>query len=130
MSETTRISAQILGPFLLFAGLVYTVRTEWAREVYAEFAASRALTVLGGAIALLLGLILVRVHDDWSNPPAIVISLIGALTIARGALALAAPSWASATTRAMAESRGFAIAAGVVVTVLGAFLLCYGIAGA
>lgn len=130
MSETTRLIAQILGPFLLFIGAIYTIRADWARGVYAEFAASRALTVLGGVIALLLGLILVRLHDDWSNPPAIVISFIGALAVARGALAVAAPSWASATTRAMAESRAFAIGAGVVTTALGAFLLYYGIAGA
>jgi hypothetical protein len=130
MSETTRIIAQILGPFLLFVGFFYTVRPDWARGVYAEFAGQRALTITGGVIALLLGLILVRVHDDWSNPPAIVISLIGALAVARGALAVTAPSWVNGATRALAESRAFAIGAGALTTALGAFLLYYGIVGA
>lgn len=130
MSETTRILCQILGPYLLFVGIIYTVRAEWARGIYAEFADQRALTIMRGAIALLAGLILVRLHDDWSNAPAIVISLIGALAVARGALAVAAPSWASGTTRALAGSLPFAIGAGIVTAALGAFLLYYGVTGA
>lgn len=130
MDETTRLIAQILGPFLLFAGLVYAVRADWARGIYAEFANSRALIVFSGAMTLMLGLVVLRLHDEWTSAPAIVISLIAAVSVGQGAIALAAPGLSQRSLVAISQSRAVVMTSSLISAALGAFLLYSAITGA
>jgi len=86
MSETTLILARILGAFILITGAGLLIHRRTVGEILDRF---RDDTVLGWIVAvfeLVAALILVAIHNDWSNPLAIVVTLIGWAAVLEAAL--------------------------------------------
>jgi len=87
----TREFARVLGPFLMIVPLAAAVRAPKMHTLLEDFAANPLWPWVVGAFILVLGLIVVAVHTSWSNPPAVVISVVGWLLELRGVVLLAFP---------------------------------------
>lgn len=97
--------------------------------VIADFEKSPGLTFLGAVLALVMGLAAVFVHNLWTDPAAILVSLIGWAVLAKGVLVLAAPEGLMKLAAAIAASPGRVRTAGVFVLILASAFLVPGLEG-
>jgi hypothetical protein len=91
-----------------------------------EIERSPALTLLAGAIAFVIGGALVLAHNFWTDPLAIVVTLIGWVALAEGVIFLAVPGPFLALFRGIARyQRAISIAA----LLFGILILAAGLTG-
>ena len=83
---------------------------------------------LGGLIAFAIGAVIVSLHNDFSGPLAIFISLIGWVALAEGVIMLAFPKVMQAFADKMLGLIGSGKIWGVAVAALGVILLAFGFA--
>jgi hypothetical protein len=83
-SPTTALLALLIGVYLVGTGLGGLVNQDRWRRALDEFAASPALLLIAGAVGFIAGAAIVGVHDLWSDPLAIAVSLIGWSAMAKG----------------------------------------------
>ena len=90
-AEPTRTLARVAGPLLLLTGVAVALRRDKMLAVIDGFAADPALSFTTGVFTLLLGLIVIAVHQRWGSVTQVVISVLGWLLALRGAVLLFAP---------------------------------------
>lgn len=91
-SRTTRMFARVIGPYFLVVPLTAALRASEMQTLLSDFEASPVWAWFGGAITLLLGLLVVALHPYWNGPPAVIVSALGWLMVVRGVLLLAFPA--------------------------------------
>lgn len=89
--ELTILLSKILGLYMLIAGLAIFVNRRHILLAVVGLAHERGAQVIGGVIALLFGLLIVNIHNDWSTLPAALVSVIGWLGIVKGVFYLFMP---------------------------------------
>jgi hypothetical protein len=122
MSARTIYLSRLIGLFLLIAGLDMFVR-------HADFANTIMLMVkdvplmyVTGLIALTVGLAVVLTHNIWSGLPAIVVTLIGWMSLLKGVFLLFLSSGWVASIAGTWDYPGIGIIYGCVFVILGAYL--------
>ncbi len=85
MTETTLVLARILGGYMLIMGAGLLVHRRMGGELLDRLRDDFALTFTMGLMALLIGLVIVSIHNIWAGPLAILITVIGWLAVAEGA---------------------------------------------
>lgn len=91
-SVKTQMFARVLGPFLIIATITAAIRTPQMRELLADFGANPLWPWVVGAFVLILGLVVVALHNSWNTPPAVIVSLVGWAMVLRGVLLMAFPA--------------------------------------
>lgn len=89
--EASRILARIIGPLLIVLAVGVFLNMEFYRSLATEFSKSASLRYLGGFIALLLGLIMLQLHNKWEARWPVVITILGWITAIKGALLILFP---------------------------------------
>jgi len=97
--------------------------------VIADFERQPALVFITALFALFLGLALVMLHNLWTDPTAILVSLLGWLTLVKSLLLLAAPVGLLKFGAAVASSPARIRIWGVAALILAAIYLVLGLAG-
>ena len=117
--------AVLIGLYESAAGLAgLTNQLRWS-EIVAEFDRSPALTFVTGFVAFAIGGTIVLIHNLWTDPLAIVVSLVGWAALAEGLLVLVRPSALLALARRfIRHQRAISIAA----LLFGTFMLVAGFA--
>lgn len=87
----TEILARIFGLYMIAAGVGVLFSRSLFSRMLDELRSGVTLAYLTGLVAFAIGAVTVTLHNEWSNPPAIVISLVGWLALAEGILFLAVP---------------------------------------
>ena len=81
----------LIGLYDLAAGIAgLTGRISWA-AMLDEFERSPALTFVTGFVAFILGGVVIIVHNIWTDPLAIIVSLVGWIAAIEGLLIMAFP---------------------------------------
>jgi hypothetical protein len=111
--------AQLLGLYFLILAVFMLFRKKYVEEIAGDFFATRGLLYFAGAINLLIGLIIVIVHNIWVWDWRVVITLLGYLFILKGVVRMAFPE----TSRAIEPKmlRGYWIIF-VIVAIIGIYL--------
>lgn len=91
-SRRTRMLARVIGPYFLVVPVTAALRAPQLQAVLSDFEASPVWAWFGGAITLLLGLVVVALHPHWNGAPAVIVSVLGWLMVLRGVLLLAFPA--------------------------------------
>ena len=91
-SVRTKSFARVLGPFLTIVSFVAAVRMSEMRTLLSEFAASQVWPWVTGAFVLIGGIAVVAFHNQWRNPAAVIVSLLGWMLVVRGLVLLAFPA--------------------------------------
>jgi hypothetical protein len=119
--------AKAYGIYVFATGLVGLTAPDRWRLIMEDFQRSPALTYVTAVIAFGLGIALVMLHNLWTDPLAIVVSLVGWVILVEGVLLMAAPEGlmkiGEATVGTPARSRlwaVFALIAGVALLLAGA----------
>jgi hypothetical protein len=115
----------LLGAYFLAGGMAALMRGGLWSEMIADFERSPGLVMISGAIAFAIGSLIVSVHNQWTSPAAVIVSATGWMALAEGLSLIAVPQLWLRLARPMMR---YARAWGVVMLVLGAFLLSSAIA--
>jgi len=124
MKNEALILAAYIGPFYLVFGLSMLLYAKQWIKVVTEFAKNHFLMLTQMWIALLIGLIIVNMHNVWALDLSLIITLTGWGALLKGIFYLLAPG--SIIKKLLKckcyKSEGFMLVSGVVMVVLGALL--------
>lgn len=124
----TEMLARIFGLYMLAAGIGVAFNSDNMSRIVEEMRHSAFAFYLGGLIAFSIGAAIVSLHNDFSGPLAIFITLIGWAALAEGVIMLAFPSVMQAFADKLFDLIGSGRIWGIAVAVLGAVLLVLGFA--
>ena len=123
--ETSIYLAQLMGPIYLVVAIGILLNQDHFRAVTKEVAASPALFYLSGALALIIGGLIVILNNVWHGWP-IVITLVGWVAIAKGVVRVALPAQARTWVAKAVANPNMTLVAGVTALALGGFLTAMG----
>jgi uncharacterized membrane protein len=128
-SVLTLTLAKAYGIYMIAIGFSGLTAPERWRMMMEDFQESPGLTYLAAVLVLGFGLAMVILHDLWTDPLAIVVSLFGWVLLLKGVLLMAAPDGllrlGVATVATPDRTRAWA----VVAVIFGAMLLTAGVLG-
>jgi len=124
----TEMLARFFGLYMLAAGIGVALNSDDMFKMIEEMRQSAFAFYLGGLIAFAIGAVIVSLHNDFSGPLAIFITLIGWVALAEGVIMLAFPKVMQSFADKMISLIGSGKAWGIGVAVLGAVLLVLGFA--
>lgn len=127
--QSTLIAARILGPLLLAAGIAFIAQNGRMMRVVNAFIEEDALAVVAAFIALIFGLVIITLHDHWRGFTQIVISVVGWLSLLRGALLLFAPDLMREAAMHFVTTPWLAPIVGLVAALFGLWLTFIGFIG-
>lgn len=125
-STTLTLSlATAMGVYMIAGGLSGLISRDRWRGILDEFMARPGLTYMAGVFVFVMGVAIILAHNIWTDPLAIVVSLIGWVAAIEGLVLIAYPDpllkWAVSFVRpgAIVAFAVFTIVFGVVLLVLG-----------
>lgn len=83
--------AKAYGVYILISGLAGLCAPNRWKLVMDDYAKSPGLTYLTATLVVGLGLVLVSLHNHWTDPLAIIVSLISWIVLVEGILLMALP---------------------------------------
>ena len=125
-SARTQSFARVLGPYLAIVSFVAAVRTSEMRTLLSEFTASQVWPWVTGAFVLIGGIAVVAFHNQWRNPAAVIVSLLGWMLVVRGVVLLAFPAAFTSLADQMIGATGALQTLYVELAVLGVYLTIVG----
>lgn len=126
--ELTIFLAKVLGVYMSIIGIAILFRRKHVMLAIFALAKERFAQLIAGTIALLVGLLLVNVHNDWSSTPAAIVSLIGWAAVLKGIFYLFLPeAHLSKVLHALSE-RSWYLIDGIIVLLVGLYLAGTGFA--
>lgn len=73
----TIIFAKILGLYFLAIGLAFIIQPERFRNIYQQVTKDENFLFLGALLALLIGAVIISVHNIWSMEWPLIITILG-----------------------------------------------------
>jgi uncharacterized membrane protein len=118
--------ARVLGPYLVIVTATAMARCTQMRTLATEFGANSVWPYVTGAFILLSGLIVVALHPYWRGAAAIIVSVLGWMTTAKGFFLMAFPaSYISAVNSAL-DAGNWWMAGFTVIALVGLYLIYVG----
>ena len=124
----TQLLATFVGLYLMAAGIGLLRERDSYSKMLNEFRDNTALGFVTGAFVFALGAAMVSVHNLWTGPLAIIVSMIAWWTIIKGFCLLAIRNQFLRLADAIAMENGALL--GTLIIVLGTALLAAGLVGA
>ena len=103
-------------------GIAMLLNRQMFPEMITQVAQNYAIIFLSGALSLLAGVAIVRVHNVWTGGWPVIITILGWLLIVGGLARMWFPHRASEIAASFGENPTFFLVTGVVLLALGAFL--------
>ena len=123
----TELLAAFIGLYLVAAGIGLLSERDSYSKMLDEFRDNTALGFVTGAFVLALGAAMVAIHNLWSNPLAIIVSVIAWWTLIKGFCLLALRNRFLALANVISFKNS--VLFGAVVIMFGAALLYAGLVG-
>ena len=82
--NTSLLLARIFGPYCMIVALSFILRRQDYAKVVDGFLKDPMIKIFGGAVALLIGLLVVNIHNVWVLGWAVIVTLIGWLSLIKG----------------------------------------------
>ncbi len=118
--------ARVLGPYLVIITATAMARASQMRTLASEFGANSVWPYVTGAFILLSGLIVVALHQYWRSAAAIIVSVLGWMTTAKGFFLMALPhSYVSVVSSAV-DAGNWWLAGFAAIALVGLYLIYVG----
>jgi hypothetical protein len=114
--------ASIAGPICLAIGLGIIFNLKNYKEVIGDFFRNAGLIYLGGVFSLLIGLLIVLVHNKWAANWSVIITILGWLSLIKGLWLIILPGTLSKMVSAYAKKTNFLVIHCLVILALGIYL--------
>lgn len=119
--ERSHFLAKLIGPVFIVGGLGMLFNTAVYRAMFERALHDHMLIYLSGILALVMGLAVVAVHNDWKWHWSLIITVIGWLALIGGAVRMIAPQVIETYGLAMLSSPNFFIIDGALGVLLSYF---------
>jgi uncharacterized protein YjeT (DUF2065 family) len=123
--EVTIFLAKVFGFYLIAKSVAIFLHAKAFKKIINQFLKSRLMQVSVGAICVLVGIMYVLVHNDWSTLPLGMVSLVGWAILLKGLLFFWAPEEAEDLIKDFNEVEWLRVSS-VVIYIIGAYLLGIG----
>lgn len=127
MTETTLVLARILGGYMVITGVALLIHRDMAKELIERLKIDSPLTFTMAILALVMGLVIVSIHNVWTGPVSIVISVIGWLAVIEGLGIMVLRQRYIALVAPLVRPAGAVVAWSVAAILLGLWLLWAGL---
>lgn len=124
--EPTVLLAKIFGVYLIIVAIAVFINRKALMVGVMGMFKERFAQLMTGILAVLGGLFLINIHNDWSSLPSTVVSLIGWLTFIKGLFLLFLPERHLAEVAKMFKERVWYTIDGVLALALGLYLTGFG----
>lgn len=121
-AATTRFCARVIGPLLLIIGAAVLIRFDDLVLMIPAILQDSPLAFITGVFTLIAGMALFTAHHHFGSAAAIVITILGGLTVVRGVSLLFAPDLIASFANTVLTSGAAVQIAGGVTLLLGAWL--------
>ena len=126
--SVTQILAVFIGLYMVAAGIGLLTEPNSYATMIDELRANTALGFLTGAFVFALGAAMVAVHNLWTGPLAIVVSILAWWTLIKGVLLLAVRRQFIGFANVVPFKSANGVPFGIAVVALGAVLIYAGLA--
>jgi hypothetical protein len=120
--DLTLLLAKVFGVYFIVIGASVFLKSGSWRKVIDEFSKNTALMHITGMFVLILGLLVVLSHNHWGYNFRGLVTLLGWLTLIKGAGYLLLPSGIMAGWVKIMNSRSMLMFWGIVVILIGLYL--------
>ena len=120
------ILAKIFGVYFLVIGLAFLFNINRFRGIYNQVIKDENFLLLGGILALLIGAVVISVHNDWVLAWPLLITLLGWWSLIKGSALLIYPESIKLFSFIQNRSDTFYRTLSLVYVVVGLFLVCKG----
>lgn len=86
--ELTILLAKVLGMYMLIGGIAVIVRKRFIMSALSAIVVDKGERLMISVIDVLIGLLIINTHDDWSSLTAGLITFIGWAALAKGLVGL------------------------------------------
>ena len=121
--------AKALGLYIIVTGLAGLFAPDRWKLVMDDYARSPGLVYFTAVLVFGLGLVLVMIHNLWTDPLAIIISLVNWIILVEGICLMALPEALLKLGAAAVASRGVVRVWAIFALIAGAALLAAGLTG-
>ena len=115
--------AKILGPMLILIGIGLLVNMKYFQKVISDFSKNAALIYVSGVFTFVLGAVILVFHNQWSLNWSVIITVIGWLTVIKGACLIVIPEQLMKMTEAFKDKTMLIRIDAIVIILVGAVLL-------
>jgi hypothetical protein len=123
MLPRTSFLSRLMGLYCLICGLTMIVHREAFLDAMAKLTSDPAALLCVSVSTVIAGLALVLAHNLWTSPPAVIVSLVGWITLIKGTFYLLLPSrWLAGFSMAVFNSDRYFYLETVLLLALGAYL--------
>lgn len=105
--------AKILGIYLILGGMLIVYKRDSMEKIIREYFKSPALVMVGGAMSIIIGLLIVISHNVWKMDWRLAITLIGYLSLLKGIVHWFFSDYAASVYPRLAKSRCYLCSAAV-----------------
>jgi hypothetical protein len=123
--ELSIFLAKVLGLWIFVGSLAALIRPKLVEGIAKEMSRSEAFLYLTGFVALLIGILLIVLHNIWVGWP-IVITILGWLFVLRGLVRIFLPEKANKLLRWFLDHKNYLVFSCVVGLLVGLYLLYFG----
>lgn len=121
----TIILAQIIGLYLFIVAIIMITRAGYYRELLTHLKAGSSAVTVGATLGLILGIIMVVIHNIWIWESDVIITLIGWLLLIKSVLWLSFPECMVKYTQKIYSGSGYYIIS-IIAGIIGIVLLAHG----
>jgi uncharacterized membrane protein len=118
--------SRVIGPLLVIATATAVGRTSDMRALLSEFGANFVWPWVTGAFVLVLGLVVVALHEYWRGAAALIVSVLGWLTVLKGLFLMAFPRTYISLAESMLDVTAWWWTAFIVMGLIGLYLTYVG----
>jgi len=120
--ENSIVLAKLLGPYCIIVASGVLLNLKTYQNVIADFTKNSALAYLGGAFALIFGLLIIQFHNVWVLDWPLIITLMGWLGLIKGVRLIVFPNSLPQTVAFYQRNPNFLVVRLIVMLFLGIFL--------
>jgi hypothetical protein len=120
----TIVLAQIWGIGFIVFGLSMLFNKKWITVAVEEMVQNQGVMLLAGLVALIMGLVLVALNNIWTSGLPLLITILGWLTLLKGAVILIFPNFTTSYYRKVNKENVF-FWGGLIILILGILLFLF-----
>jgi hypothetical protein len=124
--DVTYFLAQVFGLYFLIGGLGLILKQSSLKGLMARFSSDSTMLMMGGFVALIIGIPLMLIHNVWGSSLEIIISLIAWAAFIKGFTLVLMPELTSYMMQSLSDNTGLLKVMLWLMIILGAYLVYAG----
>jgi hypothetical protein len=124
--NTTLFLAQVFGLYFLIGGLGLILKQSSLKSLIARFSSDSIMLMMGGFVALIIGIPLVLIHNVWGSSLEIIVSLIAWAAFVKGFTLVLMPELTSNMMQSLSDNIGLLKVMLWLMVILGGYLTYVG----